>query len=52
MKNLTIARPTPFKKPDISPISNHFRADILLLKNHQQKTFLIKDITKTNFMIL
>lgn len=41
----------PFKKPDISPISNHFRADLLLLKNQQQTTFIIKDIIKTNFMI-
>ncbi len=52
MKNLTIIRLTPLKKPDISPISNDFRDNHILLKNNQQTIFIIKDIIKTNFMIL
>lgn len=52
MKNLTIIRPMPFEKPHITFNSNHFRANHILLKNIQQISFTIKNIIKTNFMIL
>lgn len=52
MKNLTIIRLMPLEKPDTNPNSNHFRASYILLKNYQQTAFTIKNLIKTNFMIL
>lgn len=48
MKNLTIIR----QKPDSILIPLKKEAHTTLLKNYQQILFTIKDLTKTNFMIL
>lgn len=52
MKNLTIIRLMPFEKPDTTFNSNHLRANYMLLKNIQQISFTIKNLIKTNFMVL
>ncbi len=52
MKNLTTIRQMPFEKPDIIPISNYLRARYIPLKNYQQTPLVIKNLIKTNFMIL
>ncbi len=52
MKNLTIMRLTPFKKPDTILTPNRFRALYTSLKYIQQTSFTIENIIKTNFMIL
>lgn len=48
MKNLTIIK----RKPDTILIPLKNEAHTTLLKNYQQILFTIKDIIKTNFMIL
>lgn len=52
MKNLTNIRLTPFEKPDTYFNSNYLRANYILLNNLQQTSFTIKNLIKTNFMIL
>ena len=52
MKNLTIIRLTPFEIPDTYLHSNYLRAIHILLNNLQQTGLTIKNLIKTNFMIL
>lgn len=52
MKNLTTIGLMPFEKPDTYFNSNYLRAGYTLLNNPQQTSFTIKNIIKTNFMIL
>lgn len=52
MKNLTIIRLTPFEKPDTYFNSNYLRANYVTLNNFQQIAFTVKNLIKTNFMIL
>lgn len=50
MKNLTNARLKPYEKPKIDLTPDDSRADSTLLKNNYKKDFIIKDITRTNFI--
>lgn len=52
MKNLTIIGLMSFEKPDTYFNSNYLRAKYILLNIFQQIAFIIKNLIKTNFMIL
>ncbi len=50
MKNLTNARPKPYEELNSHLTPEDPRVDNILLKNNYQKEFIIKDITRTNFI--
>lgn len=50
MKNLTNARPKPYEELNSHLTPEDPRVDSILLKNNYQKDFIIKDITRTNFI--
>lgn len=50
MKNLTNARPKPYEELNSRLTPEDPRVDSILLKNNYQKDFIIKDITRTNFI--